>query len=197
MNLSDYPEFEKLACIDKQLAYRLKHVRSEALIKACGIKATRQVTIVDATAGFGQDSLLLAASGAHVTMIERHPLLQLCLKKILQDLKAQNSELYMHLNLIGEDSAVTLAKLETDIIYMDPMFPARTKSAKVQKRMVLLQGLLGQLENTEDPAILLTAALKNSAKRIVVKRPRLAPPLKTPSFSHEYKSCRFDVYLKP
>jgi 16S rRNA (guanine1516-N2)-methyltransferase len=37
-------------------------------------KKTVLPTIIDATAGFGKDSLLLASLGCHITLLERSPL---------------------------------------------------------------------------------------------------------------------------
>ena len=49
---------------DKSLLWRLQHGggRGEMIAKACGVKKDLLPTIVDATAGFGKDSLLLAVA---------------------------------------------------------------------------------------------------------------------------------------
>jgi len=49
-----------------------------------------------------------------------------------------------------------------------------------------------------DAAALLAAALECAGKRVVVKRPRLAPVIAglPPSFSQAGKSSRFDIYLR-
>ena len=47
------------------------------LLQAC--KLTDQSQVLDATAGFGHDSLILASTGAQVTMLERNPLMALLL----------------------------------------------------------------------------------------------------------------------
>jgi 16S rRNA (guanine1516-N2)-methyltransferase len=61
---------------NKSLLWRLQHGggRGELIAKACGIKKELVPTIVDATAGFGKDSLLLASLGCQVTLVERSPL---------------------------------------------------------------------------------------------------------------------------
>jgi 16S rRNA (guanine1516-N2)-methyltransferase len=81
-----------------------------------------------------------------------------------------------------------------DIIYLDPMFPARQKSAQVKKEMVLLQRLLPP---EQDTLSLFRQALACAAKRVVVKRPRLASNLadQAPSYSITGKSSRFDIYV--
>ena len=62
--------------VNKSLLWRLQHGggRSELIAKACGIKKDFLPTIVDATAGFGKDSLLLASLGCSVALLERSPL---------------------------------------------------------------------------------------------------------------------------
>jgi 16S rRNA (guanine1516-N2)-methyltransferase len=56
--------------------------RSEVLTRAC--LAAQAPQLIDATAGLGHDALLLAWCGAHVTLIERHPLLTLLLQSAQQ-----------------------------------------------------------------------------------------------------------------
>ena len=64
------------------VAHRLRFGggRGQDLAKAMGLRAGKTPKIVDATAGLGRDSFLLASLGAEVTMIERsdvmHGLLQ-------------------------------------------------------------------------------------------------------------------------
>ena len=70
------------------------------------------------------------------------------------------------------------------VCYLDPMFPPRTKSSAVKKKMQLLQGLLGegsedadQEGRVEEERALLHVALALAQRRVVVKRPIHAPPL--------------------
>jgi 16S rRNA (guanine1516-N2)-methyltransferase len=82
-----------------------------------------------------------------------------------------------------------------EVVYLDPMFPHRQKSALVKKEMRLLQELLG---GDSDAAELLPAALRIARKRVVVKRPDFAPHLaeRTPTMSIKSKKHRFDVYVR-
>jgi 16S rRNA (guanine1516-N2)-methyltransferase len=102
------------------------------------------------------------------------------------------------MHLTHTDARLWLAALpeaeRPDIIYLDPMFPSRDKSASVKKEMVILQNLL---EKDLDAATLFTAALACSRRRVVVKRPRLAPALslQKPNYTLQGKSSRFDIYL--
>ena len=82
-----------------------------------------------------------------------------------------------------------------DVIFLDPMFPARSKSSLVKKEMRILRSLSGADENGPG---LLAISLRRARNRVVVKRPRLAAPLlERPEPSHLItgKSSRFDVYL--
>jgi 16S rRNA (guanine1516-N2)-methyltransferase len=81
-----------------------------------------------------------------------------------------------------------------DVIYLDPMFPQRTKSALVKKEMRLIKDLVGEDQDADQ---LLTIALKVARKRIVVKRPRIAEFLGgiKPHSSQIGKANRFDIYM--
>jgi 16S rRNA (guanine1516-N2)-methyltransferase len=81
-----------------------------------------------------------------------------------------------------------------EVIYLDPMYPHRTKSSLVKKEMRILRVLAG---DDQDAAGLLVAALACARKRVVVKRPRLAPRIEgqTPSTEITSKNSRYDVYL--
>jgi len=83
-----------------------------------------------------------------------------------------------------------------DVVYLDPMYPERQKSAAVKKEMAYFHQLIGSAQNTDD-AELLAAARDVATKRIVVKRPRLGALLAqcTPAYQYSGKSTRFDIYL--
>ncbi|TXH77678.1 MAG: 16S rRNA methyltransferase, partial [Thiothrix sp.] len=84
--------------------------------------------------------------------------------------------------------------IKPDVIYLDPMFPERQKSALVQKEMRCLHEVVG--EDTDSDA-LLTLARRIAKHRVTVKRPRLAPELAglKPAFVISGKAVRYDVYL--
>ena len=176
--------------------------RSQTIAKAVGIKPGFTPSIIDATAGLGYDAFVLASLGCRVTMIERSTtvaaLLQDALDRAQDDTDIGNwvSE---GLHLIVTDSCDYLAtsSLRADVVYLDPMYPQRSKSALVKKDMQILQKLLAQEEN-QDPGTLLTAALNYAPKRVVVKRPRPAAPIlpyPEVNFCIESKTTRFDIYL--
>ena len=80
-----------------------------------------------------------------------------------------------------------------DVIYMDPMFPERKKSAKVKKEMQAFHQIVGA---DEDAAELLPLALERAKYRLVIKRSANAGYLADmqPSYSLEGKSTRFDIF---
>lgn len=172
--------------------------RGEAIAKAVGIKGDYLPTIVDATAGLGRDAFVLAAIGCHVTMFERHPvvaaLLADGLTRAYQD-PSIGEWLQKRLHLIYSSSLSGLASYheKPDVIYLDPMFPHRPKSALVKKEMRIFQCLVG---DDFDADSLLAPALTLAKKRVVVKRPDYAPFLanQQPTAEIKTKNHRFDIY---
>ena len=80
-------------------------------------------------------------------------------------------------------------------VYLDPMFPARGKSAAVKQDLQWLQRLCPYPDDDEERG-LLDLALSLAARKVVIKRPRRAPPLagRAPHHVLEGKTVRFDVY---
>lgn len=186
-----------------KLYYRSQQagLRKELLARAMGLRPKEAPRIVDATAGLGRDSFILAVLGFEVTLIERsgilHALLDDAIKRARQ--ASHMVSVMDRLHLIQADAIHWLQATSTtlpkpDIIYLDPMFPLRQKSASVKKEMVILQDLLGK---DEDADSLFELALTCAARRVVVKRPRLANAIdqRLPNFSLTGKSSRFDIYL--
>jgi 16S rRNA (guanine1516-N2)-methyltransferase len=184
-----------------QMRYRQQHGggRKEPLAKAVGIKGNLVPKILDATAGMGREAFLLASLGCSVTAVERHPiifaLLQDAVTRLMND--HQTPLMPTQLRIIWEDSISYIETIDSqdfDVIYLDPMFPEREKSAAVKKEMRVFKRLAGQ---DQDDVKLLTAALNAKCKRVVVKRPNYAPSIGNvkPSFQIQSKKHRFDVYL--
>ena len=184
------------------MEYRLKHGggRSQALARAIGLKKGWQPTVIDATAGLGRDGFIMAHLGCHVHMFERSPILAAMLEDGLERAKQaeQSPETFSRILFTGTDSKEFLQKLKQqdrpDVIYLDPMYPERTKSSLVKKDMRILRGLAG---DDQDAGELLNIALHCADNRVVLKRPRLAPTLgaTVPSHAITGKTSRFDVYL--
>lgn len=168
-----------------------------ALAKALGRKSK---TVVDATTGWGQDSLHIFRMGYELLCIERSPVMAELLRDGLARLAQQDWLKRLQVNpprLVTGNAIEWLATLSTppDAIYLDPMFPPkRKKSALAKKSMVVLRDLLG---DDDDKDQLFAAALQAAGKRVVVKSPDYAEPLGgKPNESIQGKLLRYDVYLK-
>lgn len=137
------------------------NLNHELLVKAARLKGVPgPLTAADATAGLGEDAILLAAAGFHVHLYERNPVIALLLYDALRrgmkhpDLAPVIERMELH----TEDSIATLPQLTPapDIIVLDPMFPGRQKSGLIKKKFQLLH----QLEQPcSDEDALLRAAM--------------------------------------
>lgn len=156
--------------------------------------------MVDATAGLGRDAFILASLGARVTMIERSPVLAALLEDGLRRLEADTAlSALVQLRLVHANAIAWLQQQATDpahrpqVVYLDPMYPHRSKSALVKKEMRALRALVG---DDDDAAQLLQAARQCALQRVVVKRPKGAPLLDAnrPSGNVQSKNTRYDIY---
>ena len=193
------------------LRSRIEHNKlpRELLVRATKLKGVSSPAVIDATAGFGEDSFLLAATGAQVYMFERDPLIAQLLRDALE--RASRDEalasIVSRMTLIEKDcidelKAMTLQSYKEkegqiptpDIIYLDPMFPARTKSAAVKKKFQLIHVLEKPCEDEEE---LLEAALALKPRKVVIKRPIKGPFLagRKPSYSLRGKAIRYDCFV--
>ena len=156
--------------------------------------------IIDATAGWGGDAMLMCAQGYRVTMLERNPVMALLLTDAMQRLaRSEWAEDHQVLvpSVLETDAIHYLSSLKSsvDCIYLDPMFPAkRKKTAAVNKNIQLLQWLVGV---DSDAVELARAAVNSNCSRVVVKRPDYALPLlDLPITRFSSKLVHYDVYLK-
>jgi 16S rRNA (guanine1516-N2)-methyltransferase len=168
-----------------------------ALAQALGRK-TR--TIVDATTGWGQDSLYIFRMGYELLCIERSPVMAELLIDGFNRLEKLDWMQRLELKsprLMQGNAIDLLAQMETqpDCIYLDPMFPPkRKKSALAKKSMMVLRDMLGDDQDKEQ---LFETAWHAAAKRVVIKSPDYAEPLGgKPSQVFQGKLLRYDVYLK-
>lgn len=172
----------------------------ELLVRAARVRGVDRPRAIDATAGLGEDSIMLAAAGFEVAMFERDPviaaLLDDALRRAAED--ARLSEIVGRMRLVEGDSVAALRALdyEPDVVYLDPMFPGRTKSAAVKKKFQLLHHLEQPCDDEEE---LLAAAFAARPRKVVVKRPPKGPWLagRKPSHSIEGKAVRYDCYVLP
>ena len=193
------------------LRSRIEHNKlpRELLVRATKLKGVNSPVVIDATAGFGEDSFLLAATGAQIYMFERDPLIAQLLRDALD--RASRDEalapivsqmMLIEKDCITELKAMTLQSYKEkegqiptpDIIYLDPMFPARTKSAAVKKKFQLIHVLEKPCEDEEE---LLEAALALKPRKVVIKRPVKGPFLagRKPSYSLRGKAIRYDCFV--
>lgn len=194
-------EFE-IDFVNGALRYRHDHVqgRNELILKAIGLKKNAPPLVLDATAGCGREAFLIASSGCEVILCERHPTVANLLREALLratealDLLPTLSRMTLH-HTCAIHYLLNHPDFYPDVIYCDPMFEPRQKSALVKKELQYLQRIVGQ---DEDAAQLVKLALSKAKKRVVVKR-ALSAPLLWPKVDITYKarSHRFDVYLCP
>ena len=176
---------------------RLGH---ELLVRAARLRGVEAPTAVDATAGLGEDSLLLAAAGFSVTMFEKDPVIAALLRDALERAanEPQLAGIVARMTLVEGDSVAGLRELDfsPDVVFLDPMFPERTKSAAVKKKFQLLHHLERPCDNEEE---LLDAALAAHPRKVVIKRPPKGPRLAgaKPSHSLAGKAVRYDVLVPP
>lgn len=188
-----------------QMIRRLKpnNLNGELIVKAAKLKdAPERPIAVDATAGLGEDSLLLAAAGFSVMMFERDPIIAALLRDALR--RAAESEdavlkdAVQRMQLFEEDSLQALPRLSErpDIVVLDPMFPERQKSALVKKKFQLLHKIERPCADGDE---MLEAALAAFPRKILIKRPLKGPYLadRKPDYSLRGKAVRYDCIVVP
>ncbi|MGO2340751.1 MAG: class I SAM-dependent methyltransferase [Psychrobacter sp.] len=212
--LSVTPEWDKL-----QRRVVSAGRKSELLLQA--VKITSDSNVIDATAGFGHDSLILGSTGAQVTMLEQQPLMALLLlveqqrmsalpnwQKLMSRLQIVNIDALSYFEMLKAESIVSDSKV-IDVVYLDPMFPEDSyqdsktgKGAKVGKHMQALHQLARPPTSDEEYQLLASAQAVVSkhaqhSGRVVVKRPQHAPFLASqqPSESWHNEAVRFDGYF--
>lgn len=195
---------------------RQGRLQQELLVRAAKVRmgsAHGAPHAIDATAGMGEDSLLLAAAGFEVTLYERDPVLAALLSDSLRRaaLVPELEGPVSRMRLVEGDSIRAMrelafgrgqgeaggpAAMTPDVVLLDPMFPERRKSAAVHKKAQLLQRLESPCDDEEE---LLAAALATGARKVVVKRPAKGPTLAgtKPSYSIRGKAVRYDVIVLP
>lgn len=184
-----------------ELLPRIQHGRltKELLVKAARITSSNgpEPIAIDATAGLGEDSFLLAAAGFHVRMYEQNATIASLLRDGLARAEGNCAlaSVVKRMHLLEKDSVAALEHCDTaaDVIYLDPMFPSKSKSAATKKKFQLLHALEEPCHNEVE---LLQAALQAKPQKVVVKRPAKGPHLGSvrPAYSLAGKAVRFDVY---
>lgn len=195
------PDFAEMLPRIKQGA-----LQREMLVKAARVKGVEAPRAVDATAGLGEDSLLLAAAGFTVTLCEADPVIAALLEDALARASAHEvlGPIVERMHLVAGDSRIALERAgastgaQPDVVYLDPMFPGRTKSAAVKKKFQLIHGLERPTEPLDEES-LLQAALAAHPRKVVIKRPVKGPYLAgvKPSHAIAGKAVRYDCIVPP
>lgn len=191
----------------------------QPLIKAVrGRKKSYRPTVLDATAGWGEDTWLLSCLGQKIIAVEKNRAIFLLLQDAWRRagliypqwaerivLVNQDSLELLQDLIYGKESISCLTSMNSnwigtgiDVVYLDPMFPDYHKrKAAEKKRMRFLRELAGEDKN--DPEQFLRLALKVAQDRVVVKRakkdPFYAKEVAFPVHSIEGRSIRYDIYL--
>jgi 16S rRNA (guanine1516-N2)-methyltransferase len=163
-----------------------------------GLKAGKTPMIVDATAGLGRDSFLLASLGAQVILIERsermHELLVQGMNRAARQ-GGQFREIIGRMTLLKGDAKDLIPELFSEAILIDPMHPERKNSALVRQDLRLVREIVG---SDDDAADLVRLAIKHARKRVVLKWPAKADPIEgVPTCTHQIrgKTTRYDVFM--
>lgn len=181
-------------------------IRKQPLAKALGIASFEKATghapkVLDATAGLAQDAWLMAHLGCDVQLVEQSAILVEMINAALTVAldHSQYSSTAKRLSVQHGDSTSFMNNRPAhfDVVYLDPMYPARRKSAKVKKAMQFLHELIGVQKNEAD---LLANALLCATHRVVVKRPSGAEALPLNQITQvqmttiDAPNTRYDVY---
>jgi 16S rRNA (guanine1516-N2)-methyltransferase len=177
---------------DAQFKQRAKGVSGrDPLIRAS--LAGTQLHILDLTAGWGKDGLLMAQAGSRVTMIEKNPYMAALLMDAHARLK--DKALQSRIKIIWQEAQIYLKNLNCeqypDVIYIDPMHPIREKSAQVKKHLQILQKLVAPNDDVKE---LIEWARQVAKKRVVLKWPAKAAEIVTPKGSFIGKTIRYNIY---
>lgn len=179
-----------------ELQQRCKNLNSndELIAKACGVKRHVLPTILDATAGLGRDAYILASLGCQITLLERHPIVFALLQDAMHRTSIFTEIQRMH--LIKQDAIAYCQQApQFDVVYLDPMFPEKKKTALNKKEMQIFQAMIVD----QDSDALFKAAWPCARQRLVVKRPLHAQPITNSvkvDIIFKGKKNRFDVYLQ-
>lgn len=193
----------ELRCDLTRMLPRIKpgKLSHELLVKAAKVKGATAPRAIDATAGFGEDALMLAAAGFDVQLYEADPVIAALLADGLARAASDPhlAPIVARMHLTQGDSVTALRTQASapmpatppDVIYLDPMFPARQKSAAVKKKFQLLHHLEAPCANEEE---LLRAAIAVNPRKVIIKRPIKGPLLAgiKPSYSISGKAVRYD-----
>lgn len=177
----------KPLCLDFNIARPSKG--RDPLLRAIGGN-TRSV--IDVTAGWCSDALHIARHGIEVIAIEQNRIVAALITAAAQ--KIDQPDLKNRFILMNGNSIDLLDSLaqSPDVIYLDPMYPEKTKKSAAKKALILLRDIVGVQDNSEQ---LFERAMAWAKHRVVVKRPHYAAPLAAGKVGEtRSKLIRFDIY---
>lgn len=187
--------------------YRRNHGggNGQMIAKAVGVSGKFFPRVLDLTAGLGSDGFVLASLGCDLQLLERNPIVYQLLRDGLDRAASaaiedpELDQIIKRMHLSHTNSINYLKQLSVDnypdVIYIDPMFPPKKKSAQVKKEMQALHQIVGADDDAEQ---ILELALDRALYRVVVKRPAHSQFLgmRKPNYSLEGKSTRYDIFTK-
>lgn len=186
--------------VEGAVAHRLRFGggRGQDLAKAMGLRDGKTPLIIDATAGLGRDSFLLASLGAQVIMIERSEKMHALLMEGMERAESEGGqfrEIIGRMTLLKGDAKDLIPELVGEAILVDPMHPERKNSALVKQDLRQVREIVG----TDDDAVdLVRVAIKHAQKRAVLKWPAKADPIEGLQVcTHQIrgKTTRYDVFM--
>ena len=190
-----YRSDSKGICLRDSMVRKRSNTESR-LAKACGITRNTHPQIIDGTGGLGIDAMTLVSLGCDVHVFERNP----SLWALIDDyIRVSGTGL---LNLYNQDSLDWLLKKREpccDVLYLDPIFPGRSKKALPGKEMQYVRDLCSEDRlGTSWSGFISSGGMNQLAslvrQRIVLKRRRKDPILDRPSWQIKGKMVRYDVY---
>jgi len=168
-----------------KMGYRSSHVKDEMIVKALKKFDCSSTVVWDMTAGLGRDSFVLACAGFRVVMFEKSVVIaelladglsRLSLHDKESSLIASRMDIY-NVNSSNIPNDVLSSIPRPNVCLLDPMFPAKKKSAHAKKDMQILQRLLECESEDGNGKVLLDAAFAQAPSKVVVKRPINGQPL--------------------
>jgi 16S rRNA (guanine1516-N2)-methyltransferase len=162
----------------------------------------KETPLLDLCGGWGRDSLCFASWGFKASCLERHSEVFKLVSKTFQELKTRNSiyeNILKNISYLNIDAKDFLKNTKDNwpLIYLDPMYPDRKKSALGKGEMRILKELVG---DDPDKAELAQLAFEKTKKRLVIKGPKLSPSLLElvrPTHVFKGSSTRFEIFVKP
>ena len=144
--------------------------------------------VLDATAGWGTDGIALAGLGCQVRMLESHPLVF----AMLHD-RLRRSGKRAWTEWADARARMRSADAERyDIVYLDPMFPPRNKTALPARPLRVLREIVAG--EAPDASELLALARGCARSRVVMKQRAHGPEVGDPDWRVAGRTIRFDVY---